>query len=281
VFRVFEDEVQCNQTRFDIVQLVLPPCSQILPFDRPVELPGKEVVHAAPSPKRAIILILLMSRIPRPVLVSITDCAGPLVNTNWVGNVRLVGENIIAGRTPAPLSGSICGLPDALSAMETAAFRLSGAVGLKVTVMEQLWPGGTGAPQLSFSAKSPLLDPVILPRLRWRASPAADSRAHPNRPLSGPLLPNFPFVKFVLNSHTVNATMYRLADTSGLFPRLGKQRSRLGSQGHFQGRDEPDRVPKIYKTRQHYRVPAEVLEIRSFRKTSSRSVLEQMQNPHL
>jgi hypothetical protein len=54
-----------------------------------------------------------------------------VVNTGWVGKVRLVGENIAAGNTPTPVSGTDCGLPGALSVTVTAAFRVPVAVGVK------------------------------------------------------------------------------------------------------------------------------------------------------
>jgi hypothetical protein len=63
---------------------------------------------------------------------------------------------------PTPVSGSNCGLSDALSVMLTAALRLPVADGVKVTLMLQLPPTETDVTQLLISAKSPLLAPVIL-----------------------------------------------------------------------------------------------------------------------
>lgn len=79
---------------------------------------------------------------------------------SWVGNVRLVGENVTAGNTPTPVNGSDCGLLGALSVMVTAAFLVPVAVGVKVTLIWQLPYAGTDVPQLLVWAKSPLFGPV-------------------------------------------------------------------------------------------------------------------------
>ena len=105
--------------------------------------------------------ILLMSKIPRPVLVSLTGCAGLLVNTTWSGKVRLVGESVTAGDTPTPVNGSACGLLGALSVTLTVPVRVPVAEGLNVTVILQLPLGGTDV-QLLVWAKSLLFGPLTL-----------------------------------------------------------------------------------------------------------------------
>ena len=61
---------------------------------------------------------------------------------------------------PAPLSATVCGLPEALSLTASVAERAPRALGVKVTLIVQLAPAATPEPQLLVSAKSPLLSPV-------------------------------------------------------------------------------------------------------------------------
>src|SRR5207245_5781175 len=103
-----------------------------------------------------VLAMLLTISTPRPVLVSVTVLALLPVKTTWVGKVTLVGENVTAGKTPTPLSGTDCGPPGALSVMLTAAVRVPVEEGLKVTVMLQLANGRTDVLQVFFSAKSTL-----------------------------------------------------------------------------------------------------------------------------
>jgi hypothetical protein len=51
--------------------------------------------------------ILPTVRIPRPVLVSVTFLAALVVKIVWSGKVKLAGENVTAGDTPTPESGSV------------------------------------------------------------------------------------------------------------------------------------------------------------------------------
>ena len=59
----------------------------------------------------------------------------------------------------APVSATECGLPAALSVIVAAPVRLPAAVGLNVTLIEQLPPAATLEPQLSVLLKSPLFAP--------------------------------------------------------------------------------------------------------------------------
>jgi hypothetical protein len=58
-------------------------------------------------------------------------------------------ETIVA----VPLRASVCGLPGALSVIESVPVRLPETLGEKVTLMVQLAPGATPELQLSLSAK--------------------------------------------------------------------------------------------------------------------------------
>src|SRR5437870_4396548 len=62
---------------------------------------------------------------------------------------------------PLPLRLICCGLPAALSVIETAAVLEPVAVGLNVTLMAQLAPAATVLPQLLVWVKSPPLVPVM------------------------------------------------------------------------------------------------------------------------
>jgi hypothetical protein len=72
-----------------------------------------------------------------------------------------VGENVTAGNTPTPVSGTDCGLPGALSVTLTAALRFRVAAGVNVTLMLQVPYGGSDEGQLLVWPKSPLFAPVI------------------------------------------------------------------------------------------------------------------------
>ena len=67
----------------------------------------------------------------------------------WI--VREVEEEDIeksGAAVAVPESATVCGLPLALSAMDTEAVRVPGAVGLKVTLMVQFAEAATLAPQV-------------------------------------------------------------------------------------------------------------------------------------
>jgi hypothetical protein len=61
---------------------------------------------------------------------------------------------------PVPVSGTVCGLPAALSVIETEAVRMPFAVGVKVTLMVQFAPAATLVPHVFVCEKSVELVPV-------------------------------------------------------------------------------------------------------------------------
>ena len=73
----------------------------------------------------------------------------------------MVGENVTAGETPTPVSGTFCGLPGALSVTLTAALRFPVAKGVKVTLILQVPFGGSDEGQLLVWPKSVLFAPII------------------------------------------------------------------------------------------------------------------------
>ena len=62
-----------------------------------------------------------------------------------------------------PVSGTLWGLPDALSATLTEPERVPAAAGVKVTLIEQLAPAASVVPHVFVSAKSPLLVMLAIP----------------------------------------------------------------------------------------------------------------------
>jgi len=68
------------------------------------------------------------------------------------------------GAVPIPLRDTICGLPGALSVTKTVPLKLSGLLGVKVTLMSQFAPDARVKPQVLNTPKSAL--PVILAMLR-------------------------------------------------------------------------------------------------------------------
>src|SRR5882762_441666 len=100
---------------------------------------------------------------PAPLLVRVTVCAVAATPTLVVLNVKLAGlkPTVGEGAEPVPLRLIVCGLAGALSVMLIEAVRLPAAPGVKVTLMVQLAPAATELPQLSVSAKSPVLVPVM------------------------------------------------------------------------------------------------------------------------
>ena len=83
-------------------------------------------------------------------LLSVIACAALVVATVCAANVRLVGLSAAEGptATPVPVRLAVCGLPVALSVTVTVPVREPAAVGVKVTLIEQLPPAATEAPQV-------------------------------------------------------------------------------------------------------------------------------------
>ena len=75
-----------------------------------------------------------------------------------------------------PVTDTVCGLPPALSAMDTEAVRVPAAVGVNVTLMVQLALIATLVPQVFVWVKSPAFAPVIeIPEIFKAALPVSDS----------------------------------------------------------------------------------------------------------
>ena len=87
-----------------------------------------------------------------PVFLNVTDFAVLVVFTMWLPNDKLVVDKLTAAAVPAPDSATVCGLPVALSVTVIVPGWLPVAVGVNVTVMEQMAPAPTEAPQVFVSA---------------------------------------------------------------------------------------------------------------------------------
>ena len=103
-----------------------------------------------------------MFKVALPVLLRVTVCVVLVVPTGWLPKGRLVGERLTraAAGVPLPERLTVCGLPLALSVMLSEAVRLPLAEGVNVTLIVQLVPAATLAPQLLVCAKSLALVPA-------------------------------------------------------------------------------------------------------------------------
>jgi hypothetical protein len=108
--------------------------------------------------------MLLIDSAAFPLFVSVACCAALAVPTRWLPNASVeVSETTGAGCVPVPLSATACGLPAALSAIDTEAVLAPVAVGLKVAEIVHVAftasvTGATG--QSLVCAKSPVFAPV-------------------------------------------------------------------------------------------------------------------------
>jgi hypothetical protein len=94
--------------------------------------------------------MLVRLKVALPLLLRVTVCAELVVSTGWLPKERLAAERLATGPLPVPVPErlTICGLPLALSVMVTAPLRVPVAVGVKVTLIVQLFPAATLVPQL-------------------------------------------------------------------------------------------------------------------------------------
>ena len=83
-----------------------------------------------------------------PVFLSVTDFAALVVFTTWLPNARLVLDKLTTAAAPLPDRATVWGLPVASSVTVIVPGWLPVAVGVKVTLMEQLPPAATEAPQV-------------------------------------------------------------------------------------------------------------------------------------
>jgi hypothetical protein len=82
------------------------------------------------------------------VRVEVPGAPGATLNVAGLAESENPGAGAAA---PVPLRGTVCGLPLALSAIETDAVRVPLAAGLKMTLIVQLAPAATVLPQVLVS----------------------------------------------------------------------------------------------------------------------------------
>ncbi len=111
-----------------------------------------EVSAKSPGSAPAGGLLLVIVKLPVPVFVTVTVCAELVEPMGVLGKVRLEGLKLIWPDTPVPDSGTVCGLPAALSVTLTEAERAPTAEGVKVTLIVQV----------AFGASVPLLPHVLV-----------------------------------------------------------------------------------------------------------------------
>ena len=119
----------------------------------PADTEEPHVLVTAKSPGSApVVPILLIVKLPLPVLVRVTDCAALVVPGFWFPKLRVDAERVTAGAVPAPVPVpvklTVCGLLAALSVKVKVAARLPAIVGVKVTLTVQLPPAATDVPQV-------------------------------------------------------------------------------------------------------------------------------------
>jgi hypothetical protein len=109
-----------------------------------------------------VIVIPLTLSVAVPVLVSVIVCGGggQVLGTLWQEKARLVGLNFTT--VPAPFRLTFCGLPGALSVIDSVPLRALICVGLKPTLMVQLARGARLEPQVFDWLKSPLAVMLVI-----------------------------------------------------------------------------------------------------------------------
>jgi hypothetical protein len=93
-----------------------------------------------------VIAIAVIVNVVVPTLVKVTALAAVVVPTVTDPKLKAVGESFAV--VPTPLSGTCCGLPEALSVMLKAALRVPLAVALNVTLIVQLALAANELPQV-------------------------------------------------------------------------------------------------------------------------------------
>jgi hypothetical protein len=127
----------------------------------PIARDDLQVVVRVKLPLMAVLMLLSAAV---PVFVKVTVCAALVVPTVCAANVRLVVERLAMGAVPVPERVTVCGLVVALSVIVIVPGWLPAAVGVNVTLMEQLAPAAREAAQLLVWAYSALATMLVMVR---------------------------------------------------------------------------------------------------------------------
>lgn len=95
-----------------------------------------------------------------PEFVSVTCCAGDSTEMFCAPKLRDIELRLTVGLTPVPLSATICGLPAALSAKSSDAWRASLIAGVNTTLIMHEALAARMDPQLPVSTKLDAFDPL-------------------------------------------------------------------------------------------------------------------------
>jgi hypothetical protein len=110
--------------------------------------------------------ILVMVRGAVPGFESVMGSGVAAVLTSVAGNASGFGLSTACGAIPVPLRAAVCGEPVALSVMESVALRLPADAGVNFTMMVQLAPTASDAPQvfvwLKLLAFAPVTDMPVM-----------------------------------------------------------------------------------------------------------------------
>ena len=112
----------------------------------------------------------VMLKAALPVLLRVVVNKELATATGTFPKARLVGDRLTPGLVPVPERVTVCGLPLALSAILTAAVNDPLAAGVKVTLIAQLEPAATLAPQVLLCSKSLGFAPVRVTPVRLKAT---------------------------------------------------------------------------------------------------------------
>ena len=148
------------------VPVLVPVCvgvnvTLILQLDLAAKLVVQVVVETLKSP---VVEMAMLVSATVCLLASVNTFAGLVVPTVRAGYVALAGVNV-AATTPVPVSGTVCGLFEALSLTESVPVRDPIWVGVKVTSITQLFPAAKVLPQgfvLVACPKSPLVVMLVM-----------------------------------------------------------------------------------------------------------------------
>src|SRR5438132_1371591 len=123
-----------------------------------------ELPQLSVSAKSPLVEIVVIAKAAEPVFVSVTVCAALVVPTVWLAKVSEAGERlaVVVDAVPVPVRPAVCGLPGALSVTLQLPVPVPTRRSSDLTLMAQFPPTATELPQLSVSAKSPLVEIVVI-----------------------------------------------------------------------------------------------------------------------
>src|SRR5205823_4238796 len=120
-------------------------------------------LHVLVCAKSPLVEMLVNIKGKSPMLLMVIVCGALVVPISWLPKSRLVAESTAVGPVAVPDRLTTLGLLGALLAIVRLPLREPRSLGAKVTLIVQLAPTATAAPQLFVWAKSPL---TVMPKKR-------------------------------------------------------------------------------------------------------------------